>query len=551
VAIVDVSSGYTELFTQHAQRTTAVRLSPDTERVASGDASGVVRVWERRTRTLVNSMPALSASVLDISWSPDGTKLACVGEGRGKLARCFNVEGNAGNHGDFEGLARPTNCCALTTTPAGKLGLLTGSDDGGLRLYEGLPFRFSRSFGEDRAFVNSLRVAPSMSNLFAVAGAQLKLYELESGTATTLVGHSGSVLCATFAPDSLTLASAGVDKTVRIFDMATNSQIHTFTLGSELADMQCGTVFLNASTVASVSLSGDVHLFDTRARTWQRTLRGHQRSVTALACSPDGTVWTADYEGKTLAHNVESHEVERVTAVHTNAVVGLAASAGDRVAAGLDDALSWSGSDVVRTPLPGAPTSLSISLDGLAVVATAKGIILARKGRGVLSCTSLPGTPACIAAVAPDGCQVVAGCDDGVIRVFSVAGDDALLQSEPLPARHRGAITALAFAPNGLLLASVDANRELVVWDRATREPRLKAVFHTARILCLAWRPDSARVASGGLDCCIIVWNPDEPASKRVTIPQAHREGVTALGWSNTTLLSAGADCTLRTWSLP
>jgi WD40 repeat protein len=35
--------------------------------------------------------------------------------------------------------------------------------------------------------------------------------------------------------------------------------------------------------------------------------------------------------------------------------------------------------------------------------------------------------------------------------------------------------------------------------------------FHTAKVNCVAWSPDSTLVASGSLDTSIIVWSVEKP----------------------------------------
>jgi WD40 repeat protein len=42
-----------------------------------------------------------------------------------------------------------------------------------------------------------------------------------------------------------------------------------------------------------------------------------------------------------------------------------------------------------------------------------------------------------------------------------------------------------------------------------------------SKVNCVAWSPDSKFVASGGLDCAVIVWNVEHP-EKHVITPSAH-----------------------------
>ena len=64
--------------------------------------------------------------------------------------------------------------------------------------------------------------------------------------------------------------------------------------------------------------------------------------------------------------------------------------------------------------------------------------------------------------------------------------------------RHRGEVTCLAYSPDGSMLASGDANREVLVWDASTNQvKKSRMVYHNARITALAWSKDSKEIASG------------------------------------------------------
>ena len=554
IAVVNLATLHTQLFTEHAHRTTTVRLSPDGTLAASGDSSGVVKVWALSDRACSNTVPALGGAVLDVAWSSDGSKVACTGEGRGRLAQCF-AKDSQNMLGAFEGLSRPTNSCAFTTSESGKLGLLTGSDDGAVKLFTGVPgpFTFARGVDADAkaSFVNCLRASPADAQLFAVASAQLKLYHLDGGATTPLVGHTGSVLAVSFSPEGAVLASAGVDKTVRLFDIRTAAQVHSFTMGTDVRDMQCGVLFADNTTVASVSLSGDINLFDTRVNTRVKVIKSHQKNVTALCCQGANGVTSSDYEGTVLTRHLDAPDrVDCVLGRHTNSVVGVHAGQEGMVTAGLDDKLVYGApQDTSAIQLPGAPSSLAVSDAGLSVLVTTKGVVLASKEKGIL-CVE-PVAKATVAGITADGTQVAVGCEDGSLRLYVVKSGNSLELTAPLPAKHRGAVTSLRFSPDGKLLATADADRAVHIWDVADRETKpTGGRYHTSRVTALSWRPDGGLLASGGLDCTLFVWRPDEPASKRVTIGNAHRDGVTCVGWCGSTLVSAGADCVVRAWTL-
>ena len=77
-----------------------------------------------------------------------------------------------------------------------------------------------------------------------------------------------------------------------------------------------------------------------------------------------------------------------------------------------------------------------------------------------------------------------------------------------------------------------------------------RMVYHTSRITCLSWCPNSIELATGSLDASIIVWNTTMAFTKRVALPGAHANGVTGICWeSEDSFLSAGSDGCIRRWA--
>lgn len=76
-------------------------------------------------------------------------------------------------------------------------------------------------------------------------------------------------------------------------------------------------------------------------------------------------------------------------------------------------------------------------------------------------------------------------------------------------------------------------------------------LFHTARINCVAWSPNSHLIATGSLDTCVIVYELDKPASDRITIKGAHLGGVYGIVFIDENIVvSAGEDACVRLWKL-
>jgi WD40 repeat protein/tRNA A-37 threonylcarbamoyl transferase component Bud32 len=96
--------------------------------------------------------------------------------------------------------------------------------------------------------------------------------------------------------------------------------------------------------------------------------------------------------------------------------------------------------------------------------------------------------------------------------------------------RHQGSVTAVAFSPDGRLLATAGADGSVRLWEPDTF--RLVRVFleHTDQVLSLAWAPDSQFLASGGQDGAVRVW--DVASGQMVYALDGFQFGVAAVAWS-------------------
>jgi len=538
-------------FAEHAHACTVARFSPDSSAVASGDSSGVVRVWDANTRkTRSGPLAALGGPVSDVAFSSDAKTVYVCGaaQGRGRLAGAFDVERGV-LLGALSGLTRNAN--SLDVTRDGSR-VWTGDDAGTLFAHDasGLNSRPSRSDQGGRS-INSVRCSPSNGVTAAAGGQALLLYGGDGVPPVSLAGHGGSIYCAEWSLDGQQLLSSGADKTVRLWDATSAREVARFSAGSAIEDMQVGCAWLHdCGALASLSLSGDILLFDPRLAGCHTRILGHQRAV-STACAAGGEVWTGDLGGRILRWPADGCAVR--LSGHKNAVMGAALCSGKLVTAGLDDVASWAplaAGTAASVSLPGAPASVGASAEGLVAIVCTKGIQIARNAC-LLSLTPVPG--AACAAISQDGRDVAVGCEDGSLHLFITAAEK--LVTACVLNKHRGAVTAVAFDAAGVRIASCDANREVVVWDRQPACPGWIAkvslgsmVYHAARVTSLAWASDGGQLASGSLDGNIILWDMQKPSSARVTLSNAHREGVTALAWSGD-LVSCGADACVRFWA--
>ncbi|MEV0391351.1 WD40 repeat domain-containing protein, partial [Nonomuraea sp. NPDC050643] len=158
----------------------------------------------------------------------------------------------------------------------------------------------------------------------------------------------------------------------------------------------------------------------------------------------------------------------------------------------------------------------------------------------------------------PDGALIAAAYPGGPIRTFEVA--TGRLTGDPIePAAGTVApeppeeVAALAFSPDGALLAGTTGSERIQLWDVATRRPaRRPLTGHTGLITSAAFSPDGGVLATGSQDRTIRLW--DVRTGRALGEPLAgHTQAVNAVAFSpdGTLLASAGADLTVRLWQVP
>jgi WD40 repeat protein len=114
---------------------------------------------------------------------------------------------------------------------------------------------------------------------------------------------------------------------------------------------------------------------------------------------------------------------------------------------------------------------------------------------------------------------------------------------------HEDTVQALAFGPDGEVLASASRDRTVILWQVSTTEP-LATLTHRESIEAIAFHPRSPLLVTGDRAGCAVLWNPYTFA--KLGEFSAHQAAVTALAFApdGAILVSGSSDSSVKVWKL-
>ncbi|KAL4960944.1 transcriptional regulator of RNA polII, SAGA, subunit-domain-containing protein [Aspergillus stella-maris] len=551
-------------YTEHKAQTTVARFAPSGFYVASGDATGIVRVWDCVGDGITKGEYSIvNGRINDLAWDGDSQRIIAVGDGKQRYGHCISWD--SGNTvGEISGHTQQIN--AVSIRQQRPLRAAAAGDDKSTIFYHGAPFKFNTGIRDKHTnYIYGVGFSPDGSTLVTVgADRKIWLYDGKTGEAKGQIGegeHKGSIFSLSWSKDSRKFVTASADKTVKIWDVEAGKVTQNWNIGGEgnsnVLDQQVGVVWPPARSdnlLISLSLSGDLNYLVEGTPEPRQVIQGHQRNITSLTSFGSGSgneiLWTGSFDGRVCGWDVPTGKAEEIEGDRSSSyIAGLTST---QEGSGRIYSVSWD--DIIRSvdvaaktfsgsssKLTGQPKGIAAG-DKTVLVATSESVEVHNDGQKVGDFK----IKFSVTAVAAHGNVAAIGGDDSTVQICDISGSSLTAKRDITTGRD--AISALAFSPDGSNLAIGDSRGRVLVYkvaDGSLVNDRWTA--HTSRITSIAWNNNGKHLVSGALDTNIFVWSLTTPGDW-LQVTNAHKEGVNGVAWiaGGSKVASAGADAAVK-----
>ncbi|MCA9238587.1 MAG: WD40 repeat domain-containing protein, partial [Planctomycetales bacterium] len=285
--------------------------------------------------------------------------------------------------------------------------------------------------------------------------------------------HRHRTTAVAWSPDGTKLASAALNKDVKIWDTSSWTQVLTLSnVESNPNDLQWSR---DSQTLAVAGSDGRLGLWNAETGQVREYLRGHRNPAVGMDWSPDGEqIVAGSVDGAIKFFRPFRPQLYDLVA-------------GDRYGVWSSDGKWFAVCDIAQE----RERNLSIlRSDTLEVVKR----------------FSVDG-PLLGLEPSPDGNAIALASRDGVVAVWRWESAELLWEA---PKAHRpGEARCVDWSPDGRVLASCGMDRTVKLWDGASGRLLRTLVGHSASLGAVHWSPDGRRLATTDWQGKVKIWNHD------------------------------------------
>ncbi len=482
--------------------------------------------------------------------------------------------------------------------------IATSSSDLTFRIWEVATGKLIRSFVADDYECRSLAFTPDGKALWGGGRQSLWMMDIVNGSMTRRSSEHGFVTAMAVSPDGSALVTGHLGGTILLWNPKTIRSAKTLDYTSSSGQEIKSICFLDSSTILRINEKGIVGIMDIVSGMTPANLVGAPQSGHGVYRTRSGKILLASSRGGNILDiwDMESARiVQSFMGVNDDVLrVGFAADGNIVLTAERDNSLKvWStadGSLLQRIDLGGWGACIATSHGGLDVVTTVGKALRFWKlkwprkspsGPVMVESVCLPGAPARIMSLdfKSSDRSVVMARSDGRISVLQISNRPKLTtwQSDTIPVMsiasnptkpmlatinwnfsvslwhsQTGAKTrtltgpslkhesrprtdGIAISPDGRMLASIQPDANVKLWDIEKERSIANLVGHALETEAVAFSHDNTLLATGGYDGSVMIWSTKD--GKRIRILQRHKLGLRALTFAprGDLLASAGS----------
>ncbi|XP_037091492.1 notchless protein homolog 1-like [Pollicipes pollicipes] len=380
---------------------------------------------------------------------------------------------------------------------------------------------------------------------------------------SSIPGHAEPVISASFSPDGRSLASGSGDKTVRFWDVSTETPQHTCT--GHRHWVLCIAWSPDCRLLASGCKSGEVRLWEpVSGKQEGKPLTGHKQWITHICWQPlhssesgqSRLLASSSKDGDVRVWDAQLQRCLRVLTGHRQSVTCLRWGGADLLYSGSQDrsVRVWAATDgAMCRALQGHGhwvNTLALSTDyamRTGAYDPASGDVghLADKRTDDEKLAAAKKRYATLLASSGGEERLVSGSDDFTMFLWNpVKGTKPLARMTG----HQQLINDVRFSPDARLIASASFDKSIRLWEGKTGKFVAALRGHVQAVYMVAWSADSRLLVSGSADSTLKVWSM-RSRKLQLDLP-GHADEVFAVDWSpdGQRVVSGGKDKLLRIW---